>query len=76
MKSTLWFRVGAVLFAATGVIPQVVMGIINYMFTREVDLFTLIIVGLIIYGATIGKKQVAKMDAWARGKFSKGDDTA
>jgi hypothetical protein len=31
----------------------------------------LVIILLIIYGATIGKKQVKKLDAWAQEKFQK-----
>jgi hypothetical protein len=71
MRSHLWFRVGVVLLAITGVIPQVMMGIINFIERRELDLFTIIIVLLIIYGFTFGKKQVKKLDAWARIKFAK-----
>lgn len=69
--SPFWFRVGTVLFAATGVIPQVIMGVLNFIATREVDLFTGIIVLLILYGFTLGKKQVIRIDNWAREKFSK-----
>jgi hypothetical protein len=71
MKSTFWFRVASVLFAITGIIPQVIIGIINFMHNRNLDLFTLIIVVLIIYGLTFGKKELKKLDAWAKSKFSK-----
>ncbi|CAH2714517.1 hypothetical protein BACCIP111895_01689 [Neobacillus rhizosphaerae] len=71
LKSNFWFKVATVLFALTGVIPQVLMGIINFISTKKVDLFTLIIVLLIIYGFTLGKKQVKKLDTWAQAKFSK-----
>ncbi|WML42113.1 hypothetical protein RCG19_11050 [Neobacillus sp. OS1-2] len=71
LKSTFWFKVATVLFAVTGVIPQVLMGILNFISTKKVDLFTLIIVVLIIYGFTIGKKHVKRLDAWAQEKFSK-----
>ncbi|WP_066300282.1 hypothetical protein [Bacillus sp. FJAT-29937] len=70
LKSDFWFKVAAVLVAITGVIPQVLMGIVNFIFTRKVDLFTLIILLLILYGFTIGKKHVKKLDAWAQVKFS------
>jgi hypothetical protein len=69
LRSPFWFKVGTILFAITGVIPQVVMGIINFIVMKKVDLFTLIIVLLIIYGFTIGKKHVKKMDSWAKEKF-------
>ncbi|MGE7943139.1 hypothetical protein ACQKNB_13725 [Lysinibacillus xylanilyticus] len=48
-----------------------ILGIINYWFTKELDLFTLIIVLIIGYGMTIGKKQVKKLDKWAEAKFSR-----
>jgi len=71
LKSSFWFKVATVLFALTGVIPQVLMGIINFISTKKIDLFTLIIVLLLLYGFTIGKKHVKKLDAWAQAKFSK-----
>ncbi|MDQ1143194.1 hypothetical protein QE429_000021 [Bacillus sp. SORGH_AS 510] len=71
LKSSFWFKVATVLFALTGVIPQVLMGIVNFIATKKVDIFTLIIVLLIVYGFTIGKKHVKKLDAWAQKKFSK-----
>ena len=71
LKSSFWFKVATVLFALTGVIPQVLMGIVNFIATKKIDLFTLIIVLLILYGFTIGKKHVKKLDAWAQAKFAK-----
>lgn len=70
LKSKFWFKAAAVLLALTGVIPQVLMGIINFIATRKIDLFTLIILLLILYGFTWGKNHVKKMDAWAKTKFS------
>ncbi|MEO2075811.1 MAG: hypothetical protein ABGX20_10490 [Bacillus sp. (in: firmicutes)] len=70
LKSSFWFKVATVLFALTGVIPQVLMGIVNFIATKRIDIFTLIIVLLIVYGFTIGKKHVKKLDAWAQKKFS------
>jgi hypothetical protein len=70
LKSSFWFKIATVLFAFTGVIPQVLMGIINFIATKKVDIFTLIIVLLIVYGFTIGKGHVKKLDAWAKEKFS------
>ena len=71
LKSNFWFKIATVLVVITGVIPQVSMGIINFISTKKVDLFTLIIVLLIIYGLTIGKKHIKKLDTWAQAKFSK-----
>ncbi|MCQ6282786.1 hypothetical protein [Bacillus sp. EB600] len=69
LQSNFWFKVGMVLFTITGVIPQVIIGIINFIVKRELDIFTMVIILLIIYGATIGKKQVKKLDSWAQTKF-------
>jgi hypothetical protein len=74
MKSTFWFRVGVMLLAITGVIPQVLMGIMNVIATREMDVFTLVIVLLILYGSTIGKKHVKRLDAWAQAKFARSQE--
>ncbi|MGG3467350.1 hypothetical protein ABES02_07510 [Neobacillus pocheonensis] len=70
LKSDFWFKVATVLVVITGVIPQVSMGLINFIATKTIDLFTLIIVLLIIYGFTIGKKHIKKLDTWAQRKFS------
>ena len=68
MQSTFWFKTASMLFALTGIIPQVTLGIINYTLSQEIDLFTLVILFLIIYGLTIGKKHVKKLDSWAKQK--------
>jgi hypothetical protein len=70
LKSSFWFKVATVLVALTGVIPQVLMGIVNFIATKKVDVFTLIIVLLILYGFTFGKNHVKKLDTWAQKKFS------
>ena len=70
MRSSLWFKTASVLFALTGVIPQVSLGVVNFITKKELDLFSLVILLLIIYGLTIGKKQVQKLDYWAKEKFS------
>ncbi|PWK13403.1 hypothetical protein [Tumebacillus permanentifrigoris] len=76
MRSQLWFRVYAALFALTGLIPQVLIGILNFAVNRELDVFTLAIVLLLLYGATLGKSQVKKLDAWAERKFAKKETQA
>jgi uncharacterized membrane protein len=70
MQSSFWFKIGTVLFAITGVIPQLALGIMNFISYRELDLFTLIIVLLLIIGF-LSKNQVKKLDAWAQVKFAK-----
>lgn len=70
MQSSFWFKTASILFALTGVIPQVSLGIVNLITTKELDLFTLAILLLVIYGLTIGKKQAQKLDSWAKQKFA------
>ncbi len=71
LRSAALFRAGVALTVLTGVIPQVGMGIVNYLGTREIDLFTAVIVALIIYGATAGKKDVRRLDAWVEKKYGR-----
>ena len=71
MRSQIWFKAASALLVATGVVPQVVLGLANFAATKEFDLFTTVIVVLIVYGLTIGKKHIQKLDAWAQKKFSK-----
>jgi len=71
MQSQFWFKIASAILVLTGVIPQVLLGVVNFVATKEIDLFTLVIVLLIIYGLTIGKKHVKKLDSWAQKKFSR-----
>ena len=71
MQSSFWFRLASVMLVLTGVIPQVLLGVLNFAATKEIDLFTLIIVLLIIYGCTLGKKHIQKLDNWIQKKFSR-----
>ena len=73
MQSSLWFTFASAVLVCTGIIPQVLLGGLHYMETKEIDLFTLVIGLLIIYGLTIGKGHVKKVDAWAKMKFSPQD---
>lgn len=70
MQSDFWFRVASAMLVMTGFVPQILLGVINFNETRESDLFTLVLVLLVVYGCTVGKKHVRKLDAWARVKFS------
>lgn len=70
LQSPFWFKVGCGLGVLTGVIPQVGLGLANFVERREVDLFTLVIVLLIVYGLTVGKKHVRRLDEWARRRFA------
>ncbi len=71
LQSSYWFKIASVLLVLTGIIPQLFLGVLNFIATREIDLFTLVIVFLILYGGSIGKKHVQKLDVWAQKKFSK-----
>ncbi|HET7628019.1 MAG TPA: hypothetical protein VFK44_06470 [Bacillales bacterium] len=70
MRSDRWFKFGVAAFAVTGVIPQVLMGTLNFIMSHQIDWFTLVIVLLIVYGFTFGKKEVRKIDGWMQRKFS------
>lgn len=63
------FKLGTVLTILTEVIPQVTLGIVNFIPSRKIDLFTAIIVLLIIYGSTLGRKKIKQLDLWAKNKF-------
>jgi hypothetical protein len=71
MQSQFWFNVASAILVLTGVVPQVLLGVVNFVVTKEFDVFTFVIVLLIVYGFTIGKKHVQKLDAWAQQKFSR-----
>ena len=73
LRSTALFRAGALLTILTGVLPQIGMGIINYIGTREIDLFTAVIVALILYGATAGKKDIRRLDTWMQNKYGRAE---
>lgn len=71
LTNPLWFKVGAVVTVMTGVLPQVALGLINYYFLGELDAFTIVIVTLIVYGLTIGRKHVRMLDNWMLKKYGR-----
>ena len=71
MQSKVWFQLGTVLLVITGFLPQIMLRIMNYLSVGEVDLFTLCIVALVVYGATIGKGHIRKVDEWAQQRFQR-----
>lgn len=71
LQSQSLFKWGVVLTVLTGVVPHVTLGIVNYIESRRVDVYTVVIVGLIIYGLTLGKKDIQRLDAWAKQYFAK-----
>lgn len=69
MQSKVWFQIGTAMLVMTGFIPQILLGIMNYLSVGEIDLFTFCIVALVVYGATIGKGHIRKADGWAQRRF-------
>jgi hypothetical protein len=74
LRSQRWFRIASVLFFLTGVIPQASLGILNFMAVGNVDVFTLILVLLLLYGFTMGRRQVRRLDQWACRRFGSDKD--
>jgi hypothetical protein len=74
-KSKVWFRIATIIGVLTGVIPQVTLGVINFADKQEIDLFTVIIIVLLVYGLTIGKKHIKRLDVWAQARFSAKSDS-
>lgn len=70
IKSSCLFKAASVMLAFTGFIPQIMLGVINFIENKEIDVFTLVLILLIVYGGTVGKKHVQQLDAWAKMKFS------
>lgn len=69
LQSKQLFKLGTILTVMTGVVPQVTLGIINMVTLKKLDTFTIVILLLIIYGFTLGKRDVKRMDQWAQKKF-------
>lgn len=71
LRSKQLFKLGTILTVMTGIFPQVTLGIINMVTLKKMDTFTVVILLLIIYGFTLGKRHVKEMDQWAQKKFGK-----
>lgn len=71
LQSKQLFKLGTILSVMTGVVPQVTLGIINMITLKKMDAFTVVILLLILYGSTLGKRDVKRMDQWAQKKFGK-----
>ena len=71
LRSQRWFRIASILFFLTGVIPQVSLGILNFMAVGAVDVFMLVLVLLLLYGSTLGRRQVQQLDRWASRRFGR-----
>lgn len=71
LQSKQLFKLGTILTIMTGVFPQVTLGIINMVTLKKMDIFTFVILLLILYGFTWGKRHVKSMDQWAQKKFGK-----
>lgn len=44
----------------------------DYLDTGHVNLYTLAILGLLVYAVTFGKRDMKRVDAWAKRRFSPG----
>lgn len=62
LGSKLKFIISTVITILAGYIPHIGIGIMNFIQYRELDGFTLVIIGLFIFGFIFGKKLVIKMD--------------
>lgn len=69
IKSEKGVRIAAILFFFTGVFPQIILGILNFIINKKIDVFTLVVVGVLLYGATVGRKQIQKIDRWIKRKI-------
>ncbi|MBO8156676.1 MAG: hypothetical protein H0Z32_09465 [Bacillaceae bacterium] len=69
LNSRSLFKIGVWLTIITGVIPQVSLGVVIVVFQRKIDLFSVVIVLLVLYGLTIGREHIRQMDQWAKRKF-------
>lgn len=68
-RSQRLFRVAALMVMVTGVVPQLGLGVLNYIESGQVDAFSLVILLLFGYGATLGRRQVQRLDGWARQRW-------
>jgi hypothetical protein len=46
------------------------LGVWDFATTRHVNGYTLFIAGILIYALTLGKRDMARLDAWMAGKIS------
>ncbi|WP_196605374.1 hypothetical protein [Pectinatus haikarae] len=69
MNSSGWFRISAVMFFVTGVIPQTLLGIVNFINAGQFDVFTAVLLMLLLYGFTLGRVHTRRIDRWAKRKF-------
>lgn len=69
LTNPVWFKLGVVVTVLTGVLPQIAMGVANYYLLGELDMFSIVIVLLIVYGFTIGKSHMRRLDAWMFAKY-------
>ena len=59
-----WWRIGL------DHVALLALGAWDYLDTGHVNGYTLFIVGLLLYAVTFGKRDVKRVDAWAKRRFS------
>ena len=70
IKSPLWFKISFILFFITGIFPQTILGILNFITVGKIDTFTIILLLLLLYSTTLGRTQILRLDVWAKNRFS------
>jgi len=51
----------------------VALGVWDYAETGRVSTFTLVVVGLLLYALTLGRRDMRRVDAWAKRRFTPRD---
>lgn len=62
LKSKTLFIFATILGTTTGVIPQISLGVLNFINEKKIDAFLIVILLLILFSCTFGKKLVKKLD--------------
>ena len=72
MKSNMAFKIATALVVITGIVPQISLAILDVIQEGKINIFVIVIIALIIYGATFGKQHIKNLDMtvkkWADNK--------
>lgn len=75
MESDRVFKIATILVVVTGIVPHISLAILDIVQEGKINAFPIVIVALIIYGLTFGKKAVQNLDRavkrWADNKKGK-----
>jgi hypothetical protein len=72
LRNRLFFKISAIFAVLTGIIPQLYLMIANIIKTREIGFFEVVVTCLVIYGFTIGKRHIKRIDNWIQEKSKRG----